>query len=57
VLPIADLAGSNTLFVRLRSLNGGRTAAEFKVDGNEAAVQAAYADCPLTPDPPARRTS
>jgi hypothetical protein len=57
VLPIADLAGSNTLFVLLRSLNGGRTAAVFKVDGNEAAVHAAYADCPLTPDPPARRTS
>jgi hypothetical protein len=54
---VADLAGSRLLFVRLRSLNGGRTAAEFKVDGNDAAVQAAYADCPLTPEPPTRRTS
>jgi hypothetical protein len=55
---IADLSGANALYLRLRSLNGGRTAAEFKVDGNEAAVQAAYADCPLTPDPPpTRRTS
>lgn len=54
---IADLAGSNVLYLRLRSLGGTGTTAEFKVNGGEAAAQAAYADCPLTPDPPVRRSS
>jgi hypothetical protein len=48
---VGDLLGSNTLYLRIRSLNAGRTSAEFKVNGNEAAVQAAYADCPLAPEP------
>jgi hypothetical protein len=54
---IADMSGSNQLYVRIRSLNGGRTTAEFKIDGADAAVQAAYADCPLAPQPGSRRTS
>jgi hypothetical protein len=42
---VDDLAGSNTLYVRIRSLSAGRTTAEFRLDGSEAAVQAAFADC------------
>jgi hypothetical protein len=55
---VADMAGSSSLYVRIRSLTNARTTAEFKVDGSDAAVQSAYADCPIAPDPlPARRTS
>jgi hypothetical protein len=55
---VADMAGSSSLYVRIRSLTNGRTTAEFKLDGSDAAVQTAYADCPIAPDPaPARRTS
>jgi hypothetical protein len=44
---VDDLAGSTTLYLRIRSLNAGRTTAEFRLDGAEAAVQAAFADCPV----------
>ncbi|MBN8962217.1 MAG: hypothetical protein J0H71_13875 [Rhizobiales bacterium] len=48
---IRDLNGSRVLYVRIRSLNAGRTTAEFNLDGSAAAVQAAFAGCPLTPAP------
>lgn len=54
---VADLAGASVLYVRIRSLNAGRTTAEFKLEGAAAAVQAAFADCPLNPDPARKRTS
>jgi hypothetical protein len=54
---LADLVGSNVLYVRIRSLNSGNTSAEFKVDGADAALQAAYVDCPPPASPPGRRTS
>lgn len=48
-----ELAASGTLVIRVRSLNAGRTTAEFKLDGAPAAVEAAFAGCPLTaPAPP-----
>ena len=48
-----ELASSNVLLVRIRSLNAGRTTAEFKLDGAAAALEAAFAGCPLTqPAPP-----
>lgn len=48
-----ELANSNMLLVRIRSLNAGRTTAEFKLDGDPAAIEAAFAGCPLTqPAPP-----
>lgn len=53
---VSDLRGSAQLFVRIRSLNAGTTAAEFKVDGSEPAIEAAYASCP-PPAQQARRTS
>lgn len=56
-----ELATADVLYVRIRALNAARTSAEFKVAGAPAAIAAAYAGCPLTPDahasalPPAAR--
>jgi hypothetical protein len=52
---IDELVNSNTLYLRIRSLNQGRTTAEFRVAGAAAAVQAALAECPVTQ--PQKRTS
>ncbi len=52
----ADLAGASQLYVRIRSLNGGRTTAEFPVSGGDVALKEAYADCPLSAAP-AQRSS
>jgi hypothetical protein len=59
---VNELATSDSLYVRIRSLNAARTSAEFKVAGAGAAIAAAYAGCPLTPgahasaSPPASRS-
>jgi len=45
---VEELANSNVLYLRIRSLNAGRTTAEFHVAGAPAAVQAAFSDCPVT---------
>ena len=47
-----ELATSNTLVIRVRSLSAGRTTAEFKLDGAPAALEAAFAGCPLTAPAP-----
>jgi hypothetical protein len=49
---VSELAKSSVLYVRTRSLNAGRTAAEFKVDGATAAIDAALAGCPVAPPAP-----
>ena len=49
---VGDMRGSRVLFIRIRSISDGRTTAEFKLDGSEAALQAAFADCPMTVPPP-----
>lgn len=54
---VSELATSRVLYVRLRSYNGGRTAAEFPVDGAPAAIQAAFAHCPVKPAAPPARTA
>jgi hypothetical protein len=54
---VDELANSNVLYLRIRSLNAGRTTAEFRVAGAAAAVQAAFAECPVTPLPGQKRTS
>src|ERR1700712_921332 len=55
---VNDLGGSNTLYVRIRSLNAGRATAEFRLEGSEAAVQAAFADCAIaSPSALQKRTS
>lgn len=51
-----DLAASNILFIRIRSFSAGRTTAEFKVDGGEAAIASAYATCPVK-QPEAQRVA
>ncbi len=58
---VEELATSQILYVRIRSLNAGRTSAEFKLDGAPAAIAAGFADCPPTSPPPqpqpSRRTA
>jgi hypothetical protein len=44
-----ELAASQVLYVRIRALNFGRSTAEFPVEGAQAAIDTAYAGCPLTP--------
>lgn len=46
---VNELATSDTLILRIRSLNAARTSAEFKVAGAPDAIAAAYANCPLKP--------
>jgi hypothetical protein len=49
---VGEMQGSNTLLIRVRSLSAGRTTAEFKLDGAPAAIEAAFAGCPLTAPAP-----
>jgi hypothetical protein len=46
---VDELVSSNVLYLRMRTLNAGRTTAEFRVAGAAAAVQAGFAECPATP--------
>lgn len=52
---VSELATSNVLYVRIRSLNAGRTSAEFRLNGAQAAIQTAFAGCPVSTRPPAKR--
>jgi hypothetical protein len=54
---VDELVSSNVLYMRMRTLNAGRTTAEFRVAGAPAAVQAAFAECPVTPLPGQKRAS
>jgi hypothetical protein len=49
---VGELATSSVLYVRIRSLNAGRSTAEFRLDGAPAAIEAAFAGCPTTPGRP-----
>lgn len=53
----SDLRDSKVLYLRIRSLNAGRTTAEFKLDGSAAAIEAGFAGCPVPGAPPPKRTS
>ena len=44
----AELTASNVLLVQIRSLTEGQTSAEFQVNGAQAAIDAAFAGCPLS---------
>ncbi|MGB6701682.1 hypothetical protein [Methyloceanibacter sp.] len=44
----AELTASNVLLVQIRSLTEGQTRAEFQVGGAQAAIDAAFAGCPLS---------
>jgi hypothetical protein len=52
----ADLRGAKRLDVTVTALINGMTTAEFKVDGAAAAIDTAFASCPL-PGQPAPRAS
>ena len=54
---IDELVSSNVLYVRIRSLNAGRTTAEFRVAGAPAAVQTGLAECPVAPPQGQKRTT
>ncbi len=56
---MSELPGSEKLYIRLRSMILGRTSAEYLLEGSEAAIHAAFANCPMPPLPsqPQRRTS
>jgi hypothetical protein len=43
---LGEMATAKTLYVRIRSLSFGRTAAEFNVEGAPAAMAATTAHCP-----------
>ncbi|MEH2471281.1 hypothetical protein V1281_007531 [Nitrobacteraceae bacterium AZCC 2161] len=49
---MSELADASKLYVRLRSMIGGRTAVEYTLDGFAAAIQAAFANCPMPTTPP-----
>ncbi len=49
---VKDIAGSQTVVVRIRSINAGRTIADFAIDGADAAIEAGFAGCPLTEPQP-----
>jgi hypothetical protein len=46
---VSEMATSPLLYIRVRSINAGRTTAEFTVDGAPAAIESAFANCPATP--------
>jgi hypothetical protein len=52
-----ELSSATIVYVRVRSLDGGRTAAEYPLDGVAQAMKAAFANCPLPPAPTSKRTS
>ena len=54
---VSELATSNVLYVRIRSLNFGRTAAEFRLAGAPAAIEAGFSGCELATGRTVKRTS
>lgn len=48
---VAELEKAKTLYVRIRSINGGRTSVTYPVEGAWGAVRAAFANCAM-PTPP-----
>jgi hypothetical protein len=44
---VRELAASQVLYVRIRSLNSARTSAEFRVEGAGGAIENALAGCPV----------
>jgi hypothetical protein len=54
---VGELATSKSLYIRIRSLNAGRSSAAFKVEGAPAAISAAFATCPVSPAPLPPRTA
>jgi hypothetical protein len=53
---LSELPGSSRLYIRIRSLIAGRTSAEYPLEGSEAAIKAAFENCPI-PVSPMKRVS
>jgi hypothetical protein len=53
---LSEVPGSRRLYIRIRSLIAGRSSAEYPLEGSEAALKAAFANCPM-PAVPGKRTS
>ncbi len=54
---LADMPDASKLVIRIRSLNAGRTTADFKLEGAPAAIEAAYKDCPPIIETPKGRAN
>lgn len=52
---LGELATSKLLYVRIRSLNAGRSSAEFKLDGAPTAIEEALSQCRSTGDAARKR--
>jgi hypothetical protein len=52
-----EMQSSGVLYVRIRSLNMGRSAAEFRLEGASDAIKEALAGCPPAPAQTAKRVS
>ncbi len=49
---VRDMRGSSTVYIRIRSITNGMSTVEFKIDGTEAAIDAAFRQCPVNENPP-----
>ena len=54
---LGELETSAVLYVRIRSLNMGRSSAEFRLEGGAEAIKEALAGCPFSPAQTAKRVS
>jgi hypothetical protein len=45
---VSELSSSKILAVRIRSLNAGRTTADFQIEGAQGAIDAVFINCPVT---------
>jgi len=54
---LGELETSALLYVRIRSLNMGRSAAEFQLEGGPDAIKEALAACPIAPAQTPKRVS
>ncbi len=52
---LGEMAKSETLYILIRSLNAGRTSAEFRLEGAEVAIKQALAGCMPKPSRTASR--
>jgi hypothetical protein len=54
---INEMTGSQTLYMHVRTINAGRSSAEFELEGARIAVDAALAGCPVKPTATPPRTA
>jgi hypothetical protein len=54
---VSELSSSKVLYLHVRTLNAGRSSAEFELEGAPVAIQSALAGCPATPAATPPRTA